>query len=381
MATFSVTLAVRSLATLGAAWVLAGTAMAVPAQISIGPLTGPDNAETEIPVLLHQVGAVVGLQIDLEPVAGRFEPLSFTAGSASSKLQVRSSLLTNGQTRVVVFSTTNRRLGEGEVLKIRGMRRNQAAAREAGLSMRAVTLANDRGLVREFAFAPYVKLEPRGGQPTPGQPVVFDAVVFPAGQSTGVIEVRVNGQLVAQSLDGQFSVTWTPLEPGLAFITALSRGGTGAAAPLSLPVAGNLLDTYAKWRAFHFPTDPTSTDGPGRLLGDADQDSILNLWEYARGSAPRSAADGQSEVEKILVRSGTEDFIGLRVRVRAAATDFEAVGEASGSLAFSPTDVSPALVVSREPAGEFEIITLRDTVPVSAGRQRFLRARLQPRSP
>jgi hypothetical protein len=356
-------------------------ASAAPAQLSLGPLKGPNDVETEIPVLLHKAGAVVGLQVDLEPVAGRFEPLSFSAGSAASRMQVRTAPLSNGQTRIVLFSTTNRRLGEGEVLKIRGIRRNQATALESGLSLRAVTLADERGLVREFAFAPFVSLSPRAGQPTPGQPVVFDAVVFPAGQSTGPVEVRVNGRLVGQSLDGQFSVTWTPLEPGLAFITALSRGGTGAAIPLSLPVAGTVLDSYAKWRAFHFPNDPTSADGPGRLLGDADNDSIINMWEYARGSAPRSPSDGPTEVETLVVRSGTEDFMGLRVRVRAAATDFEVVGEAAGSLAFAPADVLPALVVSREPAGEFEIITLRDTTPVSAGRQRFLRARLQPRAP
>ena len=370
-------------AVVGCAMVGSVLAASPHAQLSLSPLAGANNVTGEVVVVLQNPGPVVGLQMDFEPVAGRFEVESYGLGGAATAagLQLRSSPLTNGQTRVVLFSTTNRRLGEGEIIKVRGIRRNQTDSLEHGLSMRAVTIADDRGLLREFAFAPYIGLSQRAGQPVPGQPVVFDGLIFPTDQTSGGVEVRVNGRLVAQAGEGRFAVTWTPLEPGQAFVTAMARGGGAAALPLPVTVAGGSLNTYQKWRGFHFPSNPSGPTGPGQPLGDADQDTVLNLWEYFRGSAPNAGDDGLPVVENTVVSSGTENFVALKVRVRAIATDFEVVGEASGSLGFPAASTSPALVVSREGAGDFQVITLRDTVPIRSSATRFLRARVRPLAP
>ncbi len=351
------------------------------ARLSLSPLSGPNNAEEESVVVLQNPGRVVAIQFDLERVADRLEIISFTLGAASAGLQLRTSTLANGQTRLVLFSNRNTPLSEGEIIKVKGIRRNLTSSLEHALSLRAVTIADDRGLLREFAFVPYVGLTMSTTQPIPGQPVVFEGLIFPTDAASGGLEVRVNGRLVSQTGGNRFSVTWTPLEPGLAFITAMTQGGGAAAVPLTVPVAGGTLDSYAKWRSFHFPGDPVSSTGPGQPLGDADADTAVNLWEYFRGSGPNAPGDGNPAVEEVMVKSGPDEFLGLKVRVRNVATDFEVVGEASGTMAFTPALTSNALVVTREAAGEFSIVTLRDTVSVRESDRRFIRARIRPVTP
>lgn len=352
-----------------------------PSGLSLSPLAGPNNAEGEVVVVLQDPGRVVGIQMDLEGVANRLEVSSYALGAAAAGLQLRTSALPSGQTRLVIFSNRNTTLGAGEILKVRGIRRNLTNTLEHGLSLRAVTIADDRGLLREFAFVPYIGLTLSNMQPAPGQPVVFEGLIFPADAASGGVEVRVNGRLVSQTGGNRFSVTWTPLEPGLAFITAQAQSGGAAAVPISVPVSGGTLDTFAKWRSFHFPADPVSTTGPGRPLGDADNDTALNLWEYIRGNGPNAPGDGNPAVEEVIVKSGPDNFLGLKVRVRNTATDFEVVGEASGTMAFTPALTSPALVVTRDAAGDFSIVTLRDTVPMKDAGRRFIRARIRPVAP
>ncbi len=350
-------------------------------ELSVGPLSGADDAEVEVPLSLQNADGVVGLQLDFEPVAGRFEPTSFVAGEGAQGLQVRSAVMTNGHFRVVLFSASNRRVKDGVVLKVRGIRRSQEKPMESGLSLRAVTIADERALLREFAFAPYVSLSPRTNEALPGQSIVFDGLIFPSDQSVDGFEVRVNGRLVSQPMvnqQGRFSLTWTPLEAGTAFVSAVGRNGMGGAVSLSIPVAGEQIDSYEKWRAFHFPSDPSNNQGAGNPLEDADRDSVLNLWEYISGSGPHDSGEGPADVEHITHRIGADTFVGLRVSMRGTANDFKVVGEASSSLTFDPAGLTPAVVVSREPAGDYVIITMRDTVPVRAGTQRFLRARVRP---
>jgi hypothetical protein len=159
-----------------------GKVEAARTELSVGPLSGADDAEVEVPLSLQNADGVVGLQLDFELVAGRSEPTSFVAGEGAQGLQVRSAVMTNGHFRVVLFSASNRRVKDGVVLKVRGIRRSQEKPMESGLSLRAVTIADERALLREFAFAPYVSLSPRNNEVLPGQSIVFDGLIFPSDQ-------------------------------------------------------------------------------------------------------------------------------------------------------------------------------------------------------
>ena len=355
------------------------------AELSVGPLSGPQNGEVVIPIVLQRLNAVVGLQIDVEAVAGRLEVTGYEAGPAAAGLTLKSSVLTNGLTRIVLYSKTNTPLGEGEVIKVRGLRRNNAPALDRGLSIRAVTIADERGLLRQYAFSPFVEVRPRAGTPapTPGQPLIIDVVSFPLDGSTANVEVSINGRRVASQTQNTFSVTWTPLEPGVAFITAsaTSQTSAGEAVPLTVTVQGTPLSTFTAWRSYFFPSDPSSADGPGSPLADPDRDQVPNLWEYAQGSDPVRAGGSQPNVESTVLNIGPDKFLALKVRMRAGSSDFEVSGESSPTLSFAAATTREAQVYSREKAGDFEIITLRDLEPVGTGPERFLRARIRPSPP
>lgn len=363
-------------------WALPGLALQQ-AGLSVGPLSGPLNGEVSIPVVVQRAGAVVGLQIDLEVIGGKLEVTGYEAGAAATGLTLKSSVLPNGFTRVVLYSTTNTRLGEGEVIVVKGIRRNATPALDRGLSIRAVTIADERGLLRQFAFSPYVELKPRSTQVSPGQPLIVDVVSFPEGASSAAVEVSVNGRKIASQTQNSFSVTWTPIEPGVAFITAsaTSPAGSGSAVPASVKVLGTQLNSFNAWRTFYFPTDPAGNDGPGSLLSDPDGDTVPNVWEYAQGSNPTNATGTHPLVESFLIDIGPDKFLAIRVRMRAGISDFEIGGESSSSLQYAAESTKEALVVSREKAGEFEIVTLRDLEPAGTGPARFLRARIRPITP
>jgi hypothetical protein len=115
---------------------------------------------------------------------------------------------------------------------------------------------------------------------------------------------------------------------------------------------------------------------PVQATGDADGDRLSNLLEYALGTDPNNPADGNAG----LVFSVTSDVGGQYVsmqfkrRKSSPGLPIQYVPEVSGDRQnwFSDAlNVSAPLVTPLD--SEFDLVTVRDLTPTSAGAPRFIR--------
>jgi hypothetical protein len=135
------------------------------------------------------------------------------------------------------------------------------------------------------------------------------------------------------------------------------------------------------WRQQHFGT--TLDAGDAANGADPDRDGVVNALEYALGTPPLSGGGhGLPTVGRVSV--GGADYLTLTVSRPVSVTDASyrfrsgSTVQASnlGSLYSSSGDIpSNAFTtqVSRLPAGDRELITVRDNTPVAAGSGRFMR--------
>ena len=161
-------------------------------------------------------------------------------------------------------------------------------------------------------------------------------------------------------------------------------------------------------RTHHYDTTVTWTGNTG--AGTASLRSYEKVYTIAADGKPVIAGSSDPAFRGDPARWNPEDllvaslsachmlwFLSLAAKAKLVVVTYidRATGEmaetASGSGQFTQVTLhpeivfaagtTPALVVSREEAGEFQIVTLRDTVPVSGSARRFLRARVRPLTP
>jgi len=131
-------------------------------------------------------------------------------------------------------------------------------------------------------------------------------------------------------------------------------------------------DTFETWIAGK--VGPAHADP----LADPDRDGMVNLLEYASGTAPTSAAEVSHPFGN-MTTIGSEQYLTLTFRRRSAPSDVSYIVESSSGTTgtWTALDSATHMVGSPAPDGPgFETVTMRDAVPHSASPQRLLRLRV-----
>jgi uncharacterized repeat protein (TIGR03803 family) len=125
--------------------------------------------------------------------------------------------------------------------------------------------------------------------------------------------------------------------------------------------------------------DGVDLTDPAQAEADTDGDGVTNLVEFALGTDPRNPGDGNAAMTSDLVTISGSRFLELQYkrRVDAAALQLQYMPEVSGDRINWVSDNAHVLGVSVTPVdSEFDLVTVRDTTPVSAGAPRFIRLRV-----
>lgn len=186
-------------------------------------------------------------------------------------------------------------------------------------------------------------------------------VTIPAGSNAAAIFVVPRPDPVPE---GEETVTLT-LVPGAAY-------GLSALSNATVVIADQPFDA---WRLRHFSPPELADPAQSGPDADPDGDGVLNLQEYALGLDPRTANVGANGLPRAEIRDGWFTFSYSRLK---AATDVAILIERSGNL--SEWNPGPACLetVSVTDQGTTQLVTVRDTTPVSASGAAFLRLRLLP---
>lgn len=127
------------------------------------------------------------------------------------------------------------------------------------------------------------------------------------------------------------------------------------------------LRPFELWQATNWlPATPVSIIGPG---ADPDGDGVVNLVEFTLGLNPTNASRAGLPTASI-VQSGGQGYGALTYTRMKYATDVTCDVLGASSLTV-PSWQPLTTVYSVEDLGDRERITMRDSVPVSAGQTRF----------
>jgi hypothetical protein len=125
------------------------------------------------------------------------------------------------------------------------------------------------------------------------------------------------------------------------------------------------------WRFQHFGGNP-----PGSAdLDDPDADGLPNLFEYAFATHPLASNDTAHLPVVGMTVPGSTGYLTLTYRQNTNAVDLTFVPQAAGALTNGAWGGGP-VEIGRTNRGEFEEVTVRDTVPVESAEKRFLRLRI-----
>ena len=134
------------------------------------------------------------------------------------------------------------------------------------------------------------------------------------------------------------------------------------------------LPLIETWRKVHFGS-PNAT-GNAADNADWDGDGWLNIYEYAVGSNPTNSSSGSPVTTNLVTDSGTNYLSITFPRRKIADVGYlvEAVSQLTGAVLWSNQVVQVGSPLSLN--GDFERVTLRDTVPVSSAASRFMRLKV-----
>jgi hypothetical protein len=121
--------------------------------------------------------------------------------------------------------------------------------------------------------------------------------------------------------------------------------------------------------------DTTGTGNENNQLAeataDADGDGMLNLLEYAFGTAPK--ASGSYPVVNDLAAVSSQQYLRMTIPKNPAATNVTFTVEATSTLADPLSWSSGSLIIEADTSTQ---LIVRDHIPVSSGQPRFMRVRV-----
>lgn len=121
--------------------------------------------------------------------------------------------------------------------------------------------------------------------------------------------------------------------------------------------------------------DTTGTGNENNQLAeataDADGDGMLNLLEYAFGTAPKAC--GSSPVVNELAAVSSQQYLRMTIPKNPAATNVTFTVEATSTLADPLSWSSGNLIIEADTSTQ---LIVRDHIPVSSGQPRFMRVRV-----
>ena len=154
-----------------------------------------------------------------------------------------------------------------------------------------------------------------------------------------------------------------------------TKGQTG-----STQVQVTISNGADAWRAEKFNLGNPADLAASALHVDADGDGLLNLYEYATDSAPKTAGLARLPVRQLVNVSGS-DYLALQFVMAKWATDVTFRVEATSDLGALWTQIDPAnptyLINTQDnvPAFGLTTVTVRDIVPIGTD-PRYMRLRV-----
>jgi uncharacterized delta-60 repeat protein len=186
-----------------------------------------------------------------------------------------------------------------------------------------------------------------------------------------------NGDATAKTIT--ITITTDALTEGLETFTVnlgqplLGGAILGATQSTTISISDpGAITAYQTWREAKFTPGELANDSISGNLSDPDNDSIVNLLEYAQGLAPKTSSQvGPPIVGKQIISGST--YLTLTFRRRITAPDLTYTAQINGTL---PGNWSGGSVIVGSPISNgdgTETVTYRDTVAQTAANQRFMR--------
>jgi hypothetical protein len=153
------------------------------------------------------------------------------------------------------------------------------------------------------------------------------------------------------------------------FVFSAPVNGTGGALVLQeIDIAGAPTGTYEAWKLGAFTTDAQRNDPAiSGVLATPANDGMTNLMKYALGLDPMAC--GTADLPTISQQGG---YLTLTCRKNKQAADVTTTVQVGDSLIGNNWSTA-STVVSQTDAGNFWLVTVRDTVTMAGHPARFMR--------
>ena len=126
---------------------------------------------------------------------------------------------------------------------------------------------------------------------------------------------------------------------------------------------------FQQWQAQNFAGDPN--DPNAAPDADPDFDGLGNLIEYAFGSSPHAVTAPPWTLDTVTI--STDRFLRLTIPKNPAATDVTYEVQATGNILIPANWSSTGLIIEQNTGTTLRV---RDSVPMSPGGRRFMRAKV-----
>ncbi|MDW8344746.1 MAG: right-handed parallel beta-helix repeat-containing protein [Verrucomicrobiae bacterium] len=137
------------------------------------------------------------------------------------------------------------------------------------------------------------------------------------------------------------------------------------------------LSAFDAWRVEQFSPAQLANESHSGATADPDADGVVNLLEYAFRTEPLASNDTSRLPVVGLTIPSTTRYLTLTYRQNKAATDLVFEPQAAGALTNGAWSSTGVVEIGREDAGDWWRVTARDSVPVNAAQQRFMRLRVR----
>lgn len=133
------------------------------------------------------------------------------------------------------------------------------------------------------------------------------------------------------------------------------------------------IDTFAKWRSAVFTPEQLADATLTGATGDPDADGLPNLAEYGFGTGPWMRTNAPTLGTTTVL---TNTYLTLTYTRAKNLTDVSYAVEVSSNLQSWSSAAGTTIPVSNVDQGDVTQVTVRDTVPLAPGGDRYLRVRV-----
>ena len=163
-------------------------------------------------------------------------------------------------------------------------------------------------------------------------------------------------------------------------ISANDQGAYGSGPPQTTVIAPTFQvahTPFTLWQSIHFNAAERGNHAIGGPNGEGDQDGVPNLVEYGLGTAPRDTGSSvQSLIEPMMLTLEGETYLAIRFPRRISDPNLIIVVEVATDLTNWQSAEGDTVEEGVTPIdSEFELVTIRSTVPMSAQGHQQMRLR------